>query len=148
YVINRISAQLADGAEFITPIDIIRSLRDGLKTNPKIGASDVEKLETLLTFVIEEYNKLARNDVQKAFFVNFESEIVNLLENYMDNVEAYLDGHEVEDEWGESHAPDEKLMRSIEEKIQITESGKRSFRQEILRKMHKSMRDTGEYNYK
>lgn len=148
YVINRISSQLADGAEFITPIDIIRSLRDGLKTNPKISSADIEKLETLLTFVIEEFNKLARNDVQKAFFVNFEDEIINLLENYMDNVEAFLDGHQVEDEWGESHEPDEKLMRSIEEKIQITESGKRSFRQEILRKMLKSMRDSGEYNYK
>jgi serine protein kinase len=66
----------------------------------------------------------------------------------MDNIEAFLDGHTVEDEWGEAHEPDEGLMRSIEEKIQITDSGKKSFRQEIYRKMLKGMRDTGEYNYK
>lgn len=148
YVINRISSQLADGAEFITPIDIIRSLRDGLKTNPKINSGDIEKLNSLFTIVIEEYNKLARNDVQKAFFVNFESEIVNLINNYMDNIEAYLDGSKIEDEWGNLKEPDERLMRSIEEKIQITETGKRSFRQEILRKMLKSSKETGQYNYK
>lgn len=148
YIINRISSQLADGAEFITPIDIIRSLQSGLKTNPKIGKSDVERLTTILTFVIEEFNKLAKNDVQKAFFVNFEDEIINLLENYMDNIEAFLDNHKIEDEWGELREPDERLMRSIEEKIQVTESGKKSFRQEIYRKMLKSLKDNGSYNYK
>jgi len=148
YVINRISSKLADGADFVTPMDIIRSLRDGLKSNPKIGAADRDRLDGILTHVIEEYSKLARNDVQKAFFVNFEDEIVNLLDNYMDNVEAFLDGGTVDDEWGEPHVADERLMRSIEEKIQITESGKKSFRQEIYRKMLKSMKDSGEYNYK
>ena len=148
YVINRISSKLADGADFVTPLDIIRSLRDGLKSNPKIDKSDIERMESILTYVIEEYNKLARNDVQKAFFVNFEDEIVNLLENYMDNVGAFLDGGTVENEWGEDQGADERLMRSVEEKIGITESGKKSFRQEIYRKMLRSMRDSGAYNYK
>ena len=53
----------------------------------------------------------------------------------MDHVGAFLDGTKVEDEWGDMHEPNERLMRSIEEKISVTESGKRSFRQEIYRKM-------------
>lgn len=148
YVINRISSQLADGADFITPIDIIRSLRDGLKSNPKIDKKETERLNTILTHVIEEYNKLAKNDVQKAFFINFEHEIKNLLKNYLDNVEAYLDNSKIKNEWGEDVSPDERLMRSVEEKVSVTESGKKSFRQEIYRKMLKSARETGEYNYK
>jgi serine protein kinase len=148
YVINRLSSKLADGAEFITPIDAIRSLRDGLKSNPKISSAEIERMESLLTVVIEEYNKLAKNDVQKAFFVNFESEIINLLKNYLDNVEAFLDGTDIVDEWGDRRRPDEKLMRSIEEKIKITDSGKTSFRQEIYRKMLKSAGENGSYNYK
>jgi serine protein kinase len=150
YVINRISSKLADGDRtFVTPIDVIRSLRDGLKSNPKIDEKEATNLENLLVTVIEEYNKLARNDVQKAFFVNFESEIRNLLKNYLDHIEAFLDGGLIENEWGELIEPDERLMRSIEEKIQITESGKKSFRQEILRKMLRSAQENdGDFNYK
>jgi serine protein kinase len=142
YVINRISSSLAeDNVDTITPIDIIRSLRDGLSSNPKIDKKGTERLESLLVGIIEEYNKMAKNDVQKAFFVNFEAEIRNLLKNYTDHVEAYLDGTVIEDEWGETTEPDERLMRSIEEKVQVSDSGKKSFRQEILRKMLRSKMD-------
>lgn len=150
YVINRISEILADGKKgYITPIDVIRSLRDGLDTNPKIDEKQKESLESILTVVIEEYSKMAKNDVQKAFFVNFENEIKNLLKNYLDHVDAFLDGTILENEWGEEIEPDERLMRSIEEKIQVSESGKRSFRQEILRKMLRSAHNNdGDFNYK
>ena len=149
YVINRISSSLAqDGTDCITTIDIIRSIRDGFATNPKLDKKEVERLDNILTTVIEEYSKVAKNEVQKAFFVNFETEIQNLLNNYMDHVGAYLDGTSLEDEWGESVEPDERLMRSIEEKVGITESGKRSFRQEIYRKMLRSSTTDEGYNYK
>jgi len=150
YIINRISSTLAeDNASCITPIDIIRSIRDGFSSNPKLDAKKTERLENILTTVIEEYSKIARNEVQKAFFLNFEEEVQNLLNNYMDHVGAYLDGKTVEDEWGEFEEPNERLMRSIEEKVGITESGKKSFRQEIYRKMLRSAKeDGGKYNYK
>lgn len=149
YVINRISSILADGKKgYITPIDVIRSLRDGLDSNPKIDDKEKERLDGILTAVIEEYTKMAKNDVQKAFFVNFENEIQNLLRNYLDHIEAYLDGHMLEDEWGNDVQPDERLMRSIEEKIRVTDSGKRSFRQEVYRKMLRSARDNdGKFQY-
>jgi len=147
YVINRISSELANGKTFVTPIDIVRSLRDGFESNPKIDRAETERLEALLVLIIEEYNKMARNDVQKAFFVNFEQEIGNLLKNYLEQVEAFLDGTELEDEWGNPAEPDERLMRSVEEKIQISENGKTSFRQEIYRKMLRSLKNHGEYRY-
>ncbi len=150
YVINRISSTLAqEGVSCITPIDVIRSIRDGFKTNPKLDSKEIEKLENIMTSVIEEYSKLAKSEVQKAFFVNFEEELQNLLNNYMDHVGAFLDGTKIEDEWGNLKDPNERLMRSIEEKVGITESGKKSFRQEIYRKMLKSAKaGGGNYNYK
>ena len=149
YVINRISSILASGKKgYITPIDVIRSLRDGLDSNPKVDEKERGRLDDILTSVIEEYSKMAKNDVQKAFFVNFEDEIENLLKNYLDHVEAYLDGHMLEDEWGNDIQPDERLMRSIEEKIKISDSGKRSFRQEVYRKMMRSARSNdGKFKY-
>lgn len=139
FVLNRIASKLAeDNVSSITPLDVIRSLRDGMKSNPKLDKKMIERLETTLLYVIEEYEKLARNDVQKAFFVNFEHEIGNLLENYMENIESFLDNSKVKDEFGNLNEPNERLMRSIEEKIGISESGKKSFRQEVFRKMLKS----------
>jgi len=150
YVINRISSTLAqENTSCITPIDVIRSVRDGFSSNPKLDAKEVERLENILTAVIEEYGKIARNEVQKAFFVNFAEEVQGLLNNYMDHVGAFLDGATIEDEWGDHVEPNERLMRTIEEKVGVTESGKKSFRQEIYRKMLKSVSgDSKGYNYK
>jgi len=150
YVINRISSILAEnGTTCITPIDIIRSIRDGFKSNAKLDPKEVSRLEDLLTKVIDEYSKIAKNDVQKAFFLNFEEEVSNLLSNYLENVNAFLDGSKLENDLGLLVEPNEKLMRAIEEKIQVTESGKKSFRQEISRKMARSATQNGGLpNYK
>ena len=150
YVINRISSILAEtGTTCITPIDVIRSIRDGFKSNAKLDSKEVSRLEDLLTKVIDEYSKIAKNDVQKAFFLNFEEEVSNLLSNYLENVNAFLDGSKIENDLGQHVEPNEKLMRAIEEKIQVTESGKRSFRQEISRKMARSAsQNAGMPNYK
>lgn len=150
YIINRISSSLAqENTDCITPIDVIRSIRDGFASNPKLDTKEVERLENILTSIIEEYGKIARNEVQKAFFVNFEEEVQGLLANYMDNVGAFLDGSSLHDDWGERVEPNERLMRSIEEKVGITESGKKSFRAEIYRKMLRGLSSGAEsYNYK
>lgn len=150
YIVNRISSILSEtGTTCVTAIDVIRSIRDGFKSNAKLDAKEILRLEGLLTKVIDEYSKIAKNDVQKAFFMNFEEEVNNLMNNYLDNVNAFLDGSKIEDELGNLVEPHEKLMRSIEEKIQVTESGKRSFRQEISRKMARSAaNNVGISNYK
>jgi len=53
----------------------------------------------------------------------------------LDEVEATLDNRSVKDPiTGEERKPDERFLRSVEEKIRISESGKLSFRQEVVRK--------------
>jgi len=148
YIINRLSACLAKhGATYITPISALRSIKEGLPTNAKLDDEAVEKLENLVSLCVEEYNKIAMNEVQKAFFVNFEYEINNLLENYLDNVAAYLDDSKCKNEWDELVDPDEELMRSVEEKVEITSTGKDSFRSEVYRKMLKTKNEDGEYKW-
>ncbi|MFA5048788.1 MAG: LAGLIDADG family homing endonuclease [Patescibacteria group bacterium] len=148
YIVNRLAACFArHGVRAVTPIAAIRSIQEGLSTNAKLDKEQIHKLEELISLCIEEYSKIATNEVQKAFFVNFEYEIKNLLSNYIDNVGAYLDDSKIENEWGDMVEADEKLMRSIEEKINITTSGKDEFRQEVYRKMIKSKSASGQYNY-
>ena len=149
YIINRLSDCFTrHNVKCINPIDAIRSIKEGFDTNPKLNKKDIEALGNFTTMAMEEYNKIAKREVKKAFFVNFEHEIHNLLSNYIDNVEAYLDESTVVDEWGEKKGPNEKLMRSIEEKIEVTSSGKDSFREEVYRKMMRSKAESGKYDLK
>jgi serine protein kinase len=131
----------------ITPIDILRAIKDNFENNPKLKKEDIDRFDDLLTIVVQEYTKMAKNEVQKAFFVSFEEEIHNLLNNYVDNVGAYLDKSEVTDEFGDRHEPDHRLMRSVEEKIGISDSAKDSFREEIYRKVITN-KSKGKFDYK
>ena len=48
------------------------------------------------------------------------------MDNYLDNVEAYCNKSKLRDPLtGEEMSPDEKLMRSIEEQIGISENAKK-----------------------
>jgi serine protein kinase len=132
----------------ITPVDILRSINDNFENNAKLKKEDIDRFEDLLTIVVQEYTKMAKNEVQKAFFVSFDKEIDNLLNNYVDNVGAYLDKTEVEDEFGDFHEPNERLMRSIEEKVGISDASKDSFRQEVYRKVIRSKSGNGVFDYK
>jgi serine protein kinase len=63
-------------------------------------------------------------------------------------VEAYLDSRKLTDKITEEEVePDEKLMRSIEEKIQVDESGKDAFRNEIFRKVAVAERSGTKFDY-
>jgi serine protein kinase len=67
--------------------------------------------------------------------VSFEQEAQDLLNKYLDEVEAMLDNRHIKDPiTNEERRPDERFLRAVEEKIHISESGKQSFRQEVVRK--------------
>ena len=81
------------------------------------------------------YNRWVKEDVHRALFASFEDEAQQLLDKYLDEVEASLDHREVTDPiTGESRPADERFLRSVEDKIKVSESGKLTFRQEVVRK--------------
>ena len=73
-----------------------------------------------------------KTEVQRAITA-VEAAISRLCANYIDNVKAYTQQEKVRNRYtGEDEEPDERLMRSIEEKIEIPESRKDDFRREIM----------------
>ena len=149
FIINRISAALIkEGAVCINPIDILRALKDGVDTSSSIDVKKREPLNALIAEVRKEFDETARTDVQKAFFVSFTTEAGTLVDNYLDNVEAYLDKTKLLDPiTGEEVPPDEKLMRSLEDKVKVPEHGKDSFRNEIFRKVAMAHRRNEKFDY-
>jgi len=149
FIINRVSAPLIKpDTRCINPIDVLRALKDGIEQQSQFKKADRERYANLIAETRREYDEIARTDVQKAFFVSFEKEALTLLDNYLDNVEAYLDQTKLLDPiTGEEVPPNEKLLRSIEEKVQVPEHGKDSFRNEIFRKVAMANRHGEKFDY-
>jgi serine protein kinase len=134
YVINCLSAALVrDGTTCLNPIDALRALRDGLGQHPGLTREQREQYLNLIAEVRREYDEIAKREVQRAFVYSFEESARTLLNNYLDNVEAYCNRTKLRDPITEEEVePDERLMRSIEEQIGISENAKKAFREEIL----------------
>ena len=82
--------------------------------------------------VRQEYEEIIKGEVQRAISAD-ESALQRLCGNYIDNVKAYTQKEKVRNPFtGKDDDPDERLMRSIEEKIEIPESRKDDFRREIM----------------
>lgn len=149
YVINRLSnALVRDGITCVNAIDALRSLRDGLEQHTSIDRDQYERLLNLIADARREYDELAKREVQKAFVYSFEESARTLLNNYLDNVEAFCNKTKVHDPITEEEVePDERLMRSIEEQIGVSENSKRQFREEILIRISSLARRGQSFDY-
>ena len=146
FVINRISAALVKGGKgYVTPIDVLRGIRDGLQEY----TSSEEEHRRLLGFIDEtrkDYDELAKKEVQRAFVYSYEESATTLLDNYLDNVDAFCNRTKVKDPiTSDDVEPDERLMRSIEEQIGVSENAKREFREGIMRSVASVSRRGGSF---
>ena len=117
----------------LNPFVVLRELESGLKHHSLItNERDRERFSLLLSEVREEYDEMVKNEVQRAITAD-ESAIRRLAGNYIDNLKAYTQREKVKNPFtGRDEEPDERLMRSIEEKIDIPVSRKDDFRREIM----------------
>ncbi|ULN61679.1 PrkA family serine protein kinase [Bacillus velezensis] len=149
YVINRISSTIIrKNMESINSLDVLRSLKEGLDQHPSISAEDKERYMNFISTARKEYDDIAKKEVQKAFVYSYEESAKTLMDNYLDNVEAYCNKNKLRDPLtGEEMNPDEKLMRSIEEQIGISENAKKAFREEILIRISAYARKGKRFDY-
>jgi len=149
YVINRISsAIIRKEIPSINALDVLRSLKEGLDQHASISKDDKERYMNFISIARKEYDEIAKKEVQKAFVYSYEESAITLMNNYLDNVEAFCNKNKLRDPLtGEEMNPDEKLMRSIEEQIGISENAKRGFREEILIRLSAYARKGKRFDY-
>ncbi|BAQ10682.1 serine protein kinase [Bacillus sp. OxB-1] len=150
YVINRISsAIIRKEVPSINALDVLRSLKDGLDQHASISKEDRENYLNYIGIARREYDEMAKKEVQKAFVYSYEESAKTLMDNYLDNVEAFCNKNKIRDPLtGEEMNPDEKLMRSIEEQIGVSENAKKSFREEILIRISAYARKGQRFDYR
>ena len=141
FIINRISSALVKGGKtYVTPIDVLRSLRDGI-TEYTNNDEERRRLLGFIDDVRKEFDEAAKKEVQRAFVYSYEESAKTLLDNYLDNVDAFCNRTKVKDPiTSDDVDPDERLMRSIEEQIGVSENAKREFREGIMRSVASLMR--------
>lgn len=136
FIINRLSSALVSGGKScINPLDAIRSLRDGIKAQNVGNPKEVERLLGLLDEVRKDYDEWVKREVQRAFVHAYEDSAKIVLDNYLQNVDAFCNRLKVRDPvTDEEVPPDERLMTSIEEQIGIVgEARRREFREGVMR---------------
>lgn len=135
YVQDKISNALVahPSAQSINPFMVMNELEAGLKHHSLINDEELkQEYRDLLAVVKEEYENIVKNEVQRAIAADEEA-LTRLCGNYIDNVKAYTQREKVKNKFtGQNEDPDERLMRSIEDKIEIPESRKDDFRREIM----------------
>lgn len=137
YIQDKISnALVSDQAQHdkcVNPFMVMNELESGLSHHSLITDEEQKKrYKELLSVVREEYEDILKTEVQRAISAD-EDAITRLCTNYIENVRAYTQHEKVRNKFtGREEPPDERLMRSIEEKIDIPDSRKDDFRQEIM----------------
>jgi serine protein kinase len=151
YVQDKISNALVDdrNPKSINPFMVLNELEGGLKHHSLISNEETKKrYRELIAVVKQEYEDIVKNEVQRAICADEEA-IAKLCANYIDNIKAYTQHEKVRNTYtGTDEEPDERLMRSIEDKIDIPESRKDDFRREIMNYIGALAIDQKMFNYK
>ena len=137
FVINALAGAISRSERHsLSAMDVLLALKDSIDDDARMNPKQ-KKIwsDFLVTTRKDFYNRWVREDVHKALFVSFQDEACELLQKYLDEIEAALDQRKLDDPiTGEEREPDQRFLRAVEEKIGISDAGKDSFRQEVVRK--------------
>ncbi len=149
YIQDKISNALVSEYDYVNPFMVMNELEGGLKHHSLISSEEVRaRYRELLATVKQEYEDIVKNEVQRAISADEEA-ISKLCSNYIDNIKAYTQREKLRNPYtNQFEEPDERLMRSIEEKIDIPESRKDDFRREIMNYIGALAVDNKQFDYK
>lgn len=129
YIQDQISATLSERDDYINPFMVLNKLYENLRHSSLItNEEDIRHYELCVEETKKELEEVLKKEVQKAL-VTDENAIIRLCTNYIDNLMAFVGKKKIRNPvTQEDEAPNEKLMRSIEEKIGVPENKAEDFR--------------------
>ena len=129
---TRWSRDTGDGC--VNPFMVLNELEAGLQHHSLITNEEQRKRYRELLAVVKRGVRGHRQERGPAgHLAPTRTRSPSCARNYIDNIKAYTQREKVRNKYtGQDEEPDERLMRSIEEKIDIPESRKDDFRREIM----------------
>lgn len=150
YVQDKIGDAIVTDADApcVTPFAVFAELEEGLRFHSLMKGTNREAVLKLLSVMREEYDEVVKAEVQQAI-ASDEKSLVDLFNNYTDNVFAYINKEKVRNQYtGEEEPPNERLMREVESKIDVTISTKDDFRAKLVQAMATRQRKGQTFDYK
>ncbi len=151
YVQDKLSSVLVseEVTGCINPFMVMNELEKGLRNHSLITSEEQrDNYREILALVKEEYENVVKHELQRVISADEES-ISRLCSKYIDHVKAYTLKESIRDKYsGNRMDPDEKLMRSIEEKIDVPESRKDDFRSELMNFIGALALEKKQFDYK
>jgi serine protein kinase len=132
YIQNKISNCLARYISYVNVFHVLSEIREGLGNSTLItDVEDIKHYEMCVELAIKELDDILKAEVQKALVAD-EKAIERLCAKYIDNLIAYVSKEKITNPITlRPMDPDERLMRSIEEKAEVPEQGADDFRRTI-----------------
>jgi serine protein kinase len=148
YLQDRIATLLVEPVETIGPRDVLDSIEEGLGAHSMVASEPVRRrYRELVSLVREEYDQIIREEVEVAIAADDDA-LDRLCANYLDNVRAYTTREMVQGADGAPRDPDERLMRSVEERTDIPEARKDDFRHELMNFIAAVHLEGGQFDYR
>lgn len=129
YTQDKISNCLSSHHEYINCFMVLNELKAGIEHQSLFDSEEDKAFYiSCIDGARKELDEILKSEVQKAL-VGDEDAVIRLCTQYIDNVMAYIEDTKIKDPYtGADREPDERLMRAIEEKIDIPEVGADDFR--------------------
>ena len=148
FVQDRIAACLVEDRPSVGPREVLDSIEKGLGVHSMVATEDQRKRYLELVAVCRDaYDQTIREEVEAAIASDGEA-LDRLCAKYLDNVRAYTSRTKVQGGRGDAVEPDERLMRSIEQRTDIPESRKDDFRHELMNYIAAVHLDGGQFDYR
>jgi serine protein kinase len=151
YIQDKISNALVSdrGEGCVNPFMVMNELASGLRHHALLTDPEVRKTyDDMMGVVRQEYEDMVKNEVQRAISAD-EDAVSRLCANYVDSIKAYTQNEKVKNKFtGQDEPPDERLMRAIEEKIDIPDNRKDDFRREIMNYIGALALDGKKFNFR
>ena len=132
FIQEKISNCLSRHKDYVNVFHLLNEIKEGLDQSSLItDASERDAYKYCVEETVQELEDILKNEVQRALVAD-ENAIERLCNKYIDNLLAYVNDEKIENKiTGRLMNPDERLMRSIEEKAKIPEQGSDDFRRSI-----------------
>lgn len=148
YIQDRIATCLVADRRVVGPRDVLDAIERGLGAHSMVaGEEQRARYRALVSVVREAYDQIIREEVEAAIAAD-EDALDRLCAKYIDNIRAYTTRERVAGEDGVMREPDERLMRSVEEKTQIPEARKDDFRHELMNYIAAVHLEGGQFDYR
>ncbi len=124
YLMNRMAHAISAGSECVDAMDAIRALVEGVTRDPFVDAKWRESVEEWANVAERRVYAEIEAEVRKAFLIEGEGALYALYQNYMEQVIRSV-------EHADPGSIDERLLRAIEMRLEVSESQRHQFREEI-----------------